>query len=457
MALLSALLTGQSGLQAANAGLAATSQNVANLMTPGYTRRSADLSVQNPLLYGGYLLGQGVQVDGISRTTDQLLGARRITESGLSAAAAATVRALSTVETWFDESTSAGLRQHTDAFFDALIAQTADLSDPTLRQQVANGADVLADDLNRTAAGLDDAMRSFLDEIDAKIPSVNAMLADVASLNASISAAGGESMAPDLADQRDRVLRSLSETAGVSVSYEGSDATVFIGGHAAVSGGHARELSLVQTPGEPPAIHLSSDGAVIDVTDQIGGEIGGVMSAWEQTQTYLEDLNTFAADFANALNTQHVQGFDANGDPGQPLFTFDVDSPAGTLVFNTDVLDDPSLLAFASDPAALAGDGGNLEALIGLETAAMISGSDSPGDFLSGLTARVGQELANARSLSDQQGAVISDLDALHENLTAVDLDEEAANLITYQMAYEAAAKVIATADQMLATLLELR
>lgn len=457
MALLSAMLTGQTGLYAANAGINATSQNVANLLTPGYSRRTASQSVSNPIAYGGYLLGQGVTVDGISRTTDQLLGVRQISEAGLSAAADATVRALQSVETWFDESNTAGLRQHTDAFFDALTAQTADLSDPTLRQQVANSADVLANDLNRTVAGLDDAMRSFLDEVEATIPSINAMLDDVAGLNNAIAAAGGESMAPDLADQRDRVVRSLSETAGVTVSYDNGDATVFIGGHAAVSGGNARTLELVQQPGEAPAIHLSSDGAAVDVTDQIGGQVGGIMSAWERTQTYLDDLDVFAKDLAIALNDQHVQGFDSNGVLGEPLFTFDIDSPAGTLTFNQNVLDDPGLLAFASDSTALVGDGGNLAAMLGIETSGVIGGTDSPGDFLSGLTARVGQELANAESLSAQQAAVISDLDALQANLSSVDLDEEATNLITYQMAYEAAAKVIQTADQMLATLLELR
>ncbi len=217
-----------------------------------------------------------------------------------------------------------------------------------------------------------------------------------------------------------------------------------MGGHATVSGGEARELGMQVGNDGVPAMTLSADNGLVNVTDSVGGTLGGLLSAHEATRSYLVDLDTFAADLADALNAQHGAGFDQTGAAGADLFAYHPGSPAATLSFSDAILADPDLLAFAADPAAEIGDTGNLDALLALESTGVVAGQ-SGGEFISGLTTRVGTELAAARSLSEQQAAIVEDLDALAVNIEGVDLDEEAANLILFQ-----------TTDEMIGTLLEI-
>lgn len=456
MALLSAIYTGHSGLAAASAGLAVTTQNVTNAATPGYTRRGLSLSAATPLAQGGLLLGQGVRVDAITRPMDALLGMRRVTEAGVAVAARTAADALTTVETWFDESTRPGPRMAMDSFFDALMSATADPSDRSLRQDVIYQAQGLADTLRGTAEGLSEAANSLEDGLGSRIAPLNELLKRVATLNGAIAAQGGPQVAGDLADQRDQALRSLAEMGGFTVHFDtNGDATVFLGGHAVVSGAEARTLSL-DDDGSDPVVRLSTGSAWVDVTDMIGGEMGGLLTALERTRSYQDELDTFAVALVDAINERHRAGFDRDGVAGADFFVIDPTRGALSIAVS-DAVDDPDRLAFAAATDGGIGDGGNLASLLALVDDPAMPGGRTPGDMISALTTRVGTELNQTRNLADQREAMLGDLDALASRLQDVDLDEETTNLLVYQTAYQAAAKVVQTADSMLATLMELK
>ncbi len=168
---------------------------------------------------------------------------------------------------------------------------------------------------------------------------------------------------------------------------------------------------------------------------------------------YAEQLDTFAAGFAEAVNDAQALGFDQDGDPGQPLFVFDPSSPAGSLALADGI--GGAQLAFAGSPAAAAGDGANLATLLDLEDQPLIDGR-TPGDALSALTEAVAGEVAAAGTRAERDRLVLSDLDTLSANLHGIDLDEEASKLMSYQTAYQASAKVLTVANELLGTLLEI-
>lgn len=461
MSLLSTLFVGQSGLGAANIGVQTTAANVANAMTPGYTRRVLDQRVASPMsVRGGLLLGQGTQVGMVARNMDRLLGMRRIVEAGNAAASDTLASSLETVESWFDESTTAGVRERVDDFFDALTAGTTDPSDPAYRTAITQAALQLTEAFSRSARGLEAAQAQFAGSLQAELPSVNALLSEVAALNFEIKNAGGDRVAGDLADRRDQLLRELTEKVGISADLQADgQVTVLLGGHAVVSGDVARTLSFSQeTPFEPPRLLISmGKSAALPVTDAVGGQLGGLVEAWDRTQSYLDDLNRYVADFATAFNTAHQAGFDATGAAGQSVFSFSADRPAASFAVNPALADDSSRWAFAADAVANAGDGGNLQGLLGLEEQRMFSGGTQSGaTWLSGLVSRVGAEIANARSLSDRRSSILSDLDKLAAQMQGVDLDEEAARLELYRTSYEASAKVVSASNNLLGSLLEL-
>ncbi len=85
------------------------------------------------------------------------------------------------------------------------------------------------------------------------------------------------------------------------------------------------------------------------------------------------------------------------------------------------------------------------------------SGQQSIVESYSTLVSRVGADSRTAQTYSEYNEALATDLSNQQQAISGVNLDEEMANLIKYQHAYTAAAKLITTADQMLETLLGLK
>lgn len=456
--LINTLSTGYSGLASAKAGIQTASHNVTNALTDGYSVQSVVISTQDAVNIGGLWVGQGVSTDDIQRAADSILGMRRIEQSGIASAADAEADALSLAEIWFDESQMDGISTKLNAFFDSLLSATSDPSDSALRLDVAYSGQALADSFNTTAQGLINLQADLSASAVATANEVNVLLSEVATLNDAIATAGGGSSAGDLADQRDNILRTLGEEFGMTATFESDgSATVYAGGHAVVSGGEARELDVSMDSTGALEVRVSVDAGFVDVTEDVSGTIGGLVAAISEINSYIEELNTIVQDFADAFNAVQNAGFDASGVAGVDVFSFDAATGAAlTIEFSSAIIDDANLLAFAGAATADPGDSDNLMAMLDLESSPVVAGSQSVVDAVSALKSEVGFDIAQARSDAEAQSAVLKDLDDLYSSLYGVDIDQEAIDLITYQAAYEAAAKVISVVDEMLGTLMEL-
>ena len=457
MSLFSALQSGASGLFSASRGLDVTAHNVANANTPGFTRRSVALGTANPIQNGAMGIGQGVEMQGVLRPNDSLLGVRTLTTAGATASAMTLHQELSNVEHWFDESMSQGPRLAMSAFFDALGDATLDPSDPSSRTAVLHAAANLSATISDTTQGLTQSQSDLSERMESALPAINQVLEEVASLNEQIANAGGSLSAGDLADQRDLLLRQLSEEVGTTVSFNASgEATVFLSGHALVEGGHANKLSFSQTEAGEPRLGVDiGENSTMDITDALGGRLGGFRDARATIGSYIDDLNEFTTSFATSINDTLGAGYDLNGNPGEPLFAWDPANPGASLTLNETIEGQPDMLAFASSADAEAGDAGNLEALIAVEENATVGGRP-PGEFLSSLTNRVGMDVATAASNADRNAASLGDMDAISQSLRGVDMDQEAMHLMEWQTAYQAAAKVLEVVDESIGVLMEL-
>lgn len=454
MSLFNALGSGLSGLKASSAGIQTATHNVANASTPGFTRRDVQFATALPIERAGLWFGQGVQISSIGRAGDALLLGRLSATTGQAASSAAEHGALSAVEGLFEPTAGLSLRGAVDGLFDAFQAATADPADPGLRSQVVGAADQFSRTISGIAKGLEGAIADRDESIAAIADQVNADLAEVAALNGQIQLSGGALAAGDLADRRDLALGRLAGAVGATAHFEADgSATVMVGGHAAVSGDIARIVGIRTPPGAPPEMTLSVDEGTVTITDNVGGAIGGELAGREKVSSWLDDLDTLATDLGTALNAQNAAGFVPGGGAGGPLFAF---APGGSAASGLSLaVADGSGLAFASSPVAAAGDAGNLNALIGLESAAVVGGA-SAGSFASRLTSRVGTETNLAGIRADGAAAASADAQELYVNLTGVDLDEQAVQLIQYQTAYQAAAKVVQITDDLLGTLMQI-
>ncbi len=457
MSVLSAISVGQKALQAASAGIEVTSQNVGNATTVGYSRKTLQTRQSDGITKAGVHLGGGVDVTGISRATDRLLGMRLVAAAGNEAAAQARLESLHLSESWFNETTATGLSEAWSGLFDALTSLTSDPSNPSMRRGVTDAGNTLAGTISRTAAGL----QANIDGIDAglapRVDEVNAMLMEVAGLNAAIGRAGADVGPTDLLDRRDQLVRSLGEAIGATVELAADgQATVYIGGHAVVSGPTARTVALDTDADGAPVLTVSMDNSEISVNADIAGELGGILSARETTDGWLDALDTFAFDLITSFNAAHASGFDANGVAGGVFFVApsSAEGSAASIAMDESLLADPDLLALAGSSSADPGDATNLLTMIDFEGGANFGGATRTGlETVSDLLSQVGNDVAGAESDADNQQGLLEDLDAMRDAVAGVDTDEEAIRLIEYQAAYRAAAQVISAANEMLASL----
>jgi len=458
MSLLHAISASHSGLKAASIAIEATAHNVANVATDGFHKRSVERNVAGGVTRGGVSLGQGVRVLRVRRATDDLLGVRMVGQKGIAGSSAAAAGALQRIEVSFNEAESTGFVQSLDELFDTLARATSDPSDSGLRMSVVRKGEIFAKAVNRTADALEQSDSDLQSDIKETIDLANDMAAELAEVNNSLVSSRDSLGSGDLLDKRDIIVGKLADLIGSTVDYESTNgtATVFVGGHALVSGITSRSLVAgTDTAGEP-TVEMTTDSGAVVVTDRLAGRMGGLEKARTHITSYLETMNTFAGDLADTLNTQHQLGFDLNGAAGVAMFTFAGGSEAQSLAFDTAVLEDPNLLAFSGSVTGGVANDDNLKALLDIKTQNLFnSGTSTAGEFSSKLISEVGNDIVKYQGMSAAQGEHLMDLEGMMEALTGVSLDQEATNLIEFQAAYQASAKVIRVADSLVQFLLE--
>lgn len=459
MGLLESLNISRKALSAASAGINVVSNNVANANTVGYSRRSLTTSNSDPVEQQGVYFGQGVDITGIVRAHDRYLGMRLVDAVGLQARANTAEESLKLTESYFNDTSTTGLVEVYGAFYDALSQLTTDPSDLSLRSVTVNAAESLSSTVVHTADGLQQSINDFDGNFTNKFAQINSILTEIAQLNASIGRQGDSQGNTDLLDKRDQLIRDLASLTGATAQLEpNGQATVFIGGHAAVSGPTARSVSLVQAVGVAPVVYLSADGGNIDVTADLGGDLGGILDARSYTQGYLNRLDDFAFTLTTSLNAIHLAGFDGTGAAGGNMFV----PPAALAGAASAMAVDPllaangNLLALAGVAGAGAGDDTNLQSILNFESSATYTGGLTGLQFLSSLVSDVGSDMAATSADSAAQDAQVQDFDAMRTSISGVDNDEEAMKLIEFQSAYRAAAKVVSATDEMLRVLTSL-
>ena len=457
MSLLGALQTGARGLSVASAGIDVTTQNVTGAGTAGYTRRTLRTEQLAPVSHRGLFVGQGAVASAVVRSTDRLLGVRLIDAAGAEASSGTLAENLRVAESYLDATNSTGLAEAVDQVFDALGSATTDPGDASLRRGVVHACDVLASITSRIAGGFADAVSAIDEQAGASLTVVNAALEEIATLNARIGRSGADVGPADLLDRRDQLILELGAAIGVSAELKADgQAVVYLGGHALVSGADWREVASSEDSTGAVTFQVAMDQGSLDVTDTVGGELGGLVQARGHLEGWIEDLDNFAFTFATALNTQHAAGFDADGAAGGDIFTLPTSATGAAAVLAVDsaLMDDPSLLAFAGADTALPGDGVNLEAMLEIEDDTSLFGAGNTRAAVSAITSDVGATVAAAESDEEAQAALVGDLETLRESTGGVDTDEEATHLLEYQAAYRSAAKVLSACDELLRSLL---
>jgi len=446
------LATALSGLTAAQGGLAATTNNVANANTPGYSRQEPVLVSSDPVELGTLTFGTGVTLQSVDSIRDPILESQIQQQIQTENQFNTLASALQTTQLNFTTSTSDIGTQITN-FFNSVNQLSTDPSDLSVRQDVLTAADNLATSFNTTANNLSTQRQSLDLSVVETVGQVNQLTQQIAQLNEQINSLGnaGQS-AGSFIDQRQQAIDQLSALVDVSVIPSDNSLTLTTAnGTPLVLGQQSFQL---QTQLNPSGLHdVYAEGN--DITSQItSGQLAGTLQARDQEIPAIQtQLDTLAGGLATAVNSVQAAGFDLNGQPGTNLFNPPPGGNAGAAGALSVAISDPTLIAASSDGST--GSNGNAESMYALGSQPIITGQ-SPEDYYSGIVLDVGNATSNASAEQSASNSILQQLQDQRSSVSGVSLDEEAANMVRYQDAYQASAQVITTINDMMYAVIQM-
>jgi flagellar hook-associated protein 1 FlgK len=322
------LATSVSGLLAFQKALSVTSNNVANVDTPGYSVEAAQFTPQPGETTGIGYFGTGVAITSVTRSYSELLaGQMRSSQSSYSSFNAFATTAAS-IDNMLSDTTT-GLSAQVQNFSNAL--QTL-ANSPTLAASgtaVLSAAQSLAQSIQGYASQISSVDQNVEGQISSNVQEINSLAGSIATVNGQISQIQNSGQSPNsLLDQRDQLINQLSQYVSVNTATQ-SDGTldVFIGnGQALVSGGNAETLTATPDQYNPEQFDVSLQTAgsatTVDITGAIsGGSLGGLLSARSQViEPTLNALGQIAVGIATIVNQQQAAGLTQSGTQGQPMF-----------------------------------------------------------------------------------------------------------------------------------------
>lgn len=437
------LLIGLQGLETAQAAISVASNNIANANTTGYTREVAQFSENQLSLEGGTVVGGGVTLTGLQSVRGQLLNLQIQNQTSQQSSADTQYSSLEQIQNYFT-TTGGDIASALSAFSSNLTELSSSPSSSAVQQSVISSGQSLARAFNTTAAGLTSAQSDANTQVTQTVAQINTLTAQIAQLSGQVqqlTAAGKDGGTTE--DQRDALVQQLSKLTGVTVM-QGSDGETITtaNGTPLVMGN--KSYSLQTTTGSDGMKHVL-DYTGNDITTSIqGGQLGGAIQMRDQViPGYLDQLNTMATQFSNSFNAAQAKGYDSKGAAGTDFFSVTAGSAAATMSV---AITDPTKIAISSDGSA--GSNGNVANLSASLTTVLPSGQTISQAYAS-LLDQVGSAASDAKTQSTAIGDNILQLTNQQGSVSGVSTDEETTNLIRFQTAYQAAARIVSTIQQL--------
>ncbi len=450
--LFTGLEIGRRAMLAQQMAMNTASHNIANSTTPGYTRQRASLVATYPLDTPQGNVGTGVVAESIRQIRDLFLTQQYRYENSSMTRWDSTNKTLSQVESFFNEPGDKGLNQLITDFWNAWENLS---TNPTARSTVVEKTKVLVNAFKQHGTQLIDLRASVDTDIKNKVQEINQLGSQIASINRAIVGAelGGE-RANDLRDKRDLLIDDLSNLTQVRTMERANGAvTVLLGSMALVDGAESLQIA-TKTEGSGNATVTRAVWQNTNFTIEFtGGELYALQQMRDKTlPEYQENLDLLAKTVVEQVNEVHRAGIGATGTTGVNFFT-PFNTTAISMSLNVEVENDPNLIAasISGEP----GDTRNAQAISELRYARNLS-SDSVtiNEFYAGLVSTLGIKTQESSNLKENYNLLVTQLTNAKQSVQGVSIDEEMTNMMKYQRAYEASARIVTYIDSALETII---
>ena len=567
-------------LNAQQYGLGVTAQNIANVNTEGYSRQNPVLVAKQPLMYGGLLLGRGVDTESVARSSDQFIENKLMQEKSNMSSSSEMEKYMQVLEGFFNENSGTSISTMLSDFWNGWYDISNNPSGTSERISLYEQSVLLSEQFNALGTDLSLIDTDLTGAVTSGIETINKITHEIAQINGQIVSMEVNNVANDLRDKRNTLVSELNEYLDVQ-GFEQSDGSLTVvaaRGCTLVQGNNNYDLEMGGTNADRVRWQNSA-GSYVDITNYLtNGKLGGWLDMRDEIiAKYKLDLDALAKEFIWSVNQQHSQGvglegfssvtgsyqttdtnvaldstglsfadkivdggfrlwlYDSNGNyDSDTTLTIDADvtsiddivtainaidankisasvvddkvrisgvngyefafsddtsnvlaalgintffngASAGSIEINDTIRLNKDFIAaaqVASDGTMASGNNNNALAITDLQNTSLsisqwtcdrINGN-AEGSIIStienyyhsmvGAIGIVSASVSRDRSFGEM---MVNELSTIRDSISAVSLDEEMTNLIKFQHAYAAAAKLIGVGDEMLSILLELK
>ena len=450
--------TATTGLSAAQRALDATSQNIVNSNTPGYSRQRVLLESVGPVTAASFHTGQkavfgGVGVADVSRIRDAFLEATRSAAGARQSGLAAQGDILTGAEQLLSEPGETGLQSSLDSFYGAWHDLANSPKDTAAGSVVIQRGLAVAQQLKAVSNGFAAQWTTAWNNLDDVVSRVNQASSDLAKVNVAVDAntAAGKSVG-ELKDTRDLLVRKLADLAGGYASTDASGAvSVSLNGVAIVSGTSWQAVSItggrdISTAGaDPPGLTVGSFAVPVE-----SGSAAGLVAVMRtDLPTLSAKVDSVAVDLMSAVNTVYATGFAPDGSTGSAFFAGS-NAKDITVVPTSGTALSISLSSGITDGSVARQIGELSDDAV---SATLLGRSGATVQWRQ-LTTSLGVQVQSLKTAKTVQDAVVAAAEDAVLSDAGVNLDEEMSSMMLFQRAYQASARVITTADELLDTLI---
>jgi flagellar hook-associated protein 1 FlgK len=457
------------GLAISQKGLAVAANNIANVNTEGYSRQQ--MQVGSRATFGSGFLGGGVIASGIISVIDPFVERQLVNEMSDFGTLEGRRNTLLNIETAISDLDGKGLGGALSAFFSSWSDLSQNPASGALRSTVRERGRVVTDMFKNLTRNLNSIRNGLTQTIKGRVTQINALTEQVAKMNESIVNSIDPVIKEELQAQRMLVLRQLSTEVGINY-FESADGAMVVqlqgSGFSLVNRFDSAELIVEESTsyGGNVAIKAALPGSgsgIADLTTKIssGRLAGNLIDRNDVLNQKIEELDTLAYELTTRVNAIHQNGYGVDGNTNRNFFATvaSEDGAAGLMSLDSDILGSLDAIAAAGQDPAITGvgDSANAQALVALQnTLTMDGGSRTFSQFFTGMGTDVGILAGQINGSLQSRQTLIDKLQIQRDNVSAVNLDEEASDLMRYQKGFEASARVLAIANEMMNTLMDL-
>lgn len=452
MSLQSLLSIARTALSVQQRAMDVTAHNIANANTPGYSRQRLVLQAASPLQLSLFPMGRGVEAVAIQRTRSSFYDASYRHDSGQLGLANTLSGYLGQVEAAMNEPSDTGLSASLDSLFASFSDLAGDPANHTNRELVVSAANRLAGQLRSLDSQLGRVNQNAVEDLNLQVADVNRIATAIANANARIVTSGtGNGVSPDLQDQRDALVDQLSQYGNVrTVDHGDGTVGVIFGDTTLVDGAVAGSLTVVNAGGTWGITSTLGGGP----TDPQSGSMKAVLDVLTvKLPNAKAKLDALAGALVSEFNSLHQAGYTLSGATGTDFFD-PAGTTAGTIGLSASVKSSSDNIAVSANAAQGNGDVAAQIAALAGQGVASLGGRTFREHFVS-LASGIGLDVRSAQQDAGTLQALVDRSDASRQAASGVNVDEEMIGLVASQQAYQAAARLVSIADQMMQALLD--